>query len=88
LEVFENGKYYLRHRGGTIDAGGTFDGTVEEIGWTEEQVLARVNRLYDGDPDRWYALSVRTGNVRGPVSLDEIAADPSLRVIRAHAPGR
>ena len=87
LELFESGKYYLRHRGGTIDGGGTFDGTVEEIGWTEDQVLARINRLYDGDPDGWYALSIRTGNVRGPLSPDDIAADASLRVIRPHLPG-
>src|SRR5258705_226805 len=49
LERFdENGKYYVIAPG-DLSGGGVFDGTVEQIGWNHDWILARVIRLYHGD---------------------------------------
>src|SRR5687767_1287817 len=58
LERFaENGKYYVK-RGERWSGGGTFDGTIKQIGWSDDRLLAKVTRTYRGDRDGWYALDV------------------------------
>jgi len=78
LERFaENGKFYLitsRSESG----GGVFDGTIEKIGWNQDWILASVTRLYNGDPNGWYALQVKTKQVTGPFSEAEIKANPAF----------
>lgn len=71
LERFdENGKYYV------IDSkhspGGVFDGTIEEIGWNQDWILARVTRLHHGDTNGWYALDFKTRQVVGPIEESDI----------------
>lgn len=83
LERFESGKYYLRTRGDT-SLGGTFDGTIEQIGWNKSFILARVNRLYQGDSNGWYLLDLRTRVVRGPISESELTTNAAISTIRAH----
>ena len=86
LERFdENGKYYVSH-GGEWSGGGTFDGTIDSIGWSDDRILAKVTRIYRGDRDGWYVLDVATGAIRGPLTEGEIDADPSLRGIACHPP--
>jgi hypothetical protein len=86
LERFESGLYYVKSDTNDRSPGGTFEGTINKIGWTADRILANVTRIYRGDPDGWYVLSVKTGEIRGPLSDGEIAADPSLRTIQCHAP--
>jgi hypothetical protein len=87
LEHFESGQYYVR---GPVETQGgvTFDGTIQQIGWTDRSILARVTRIYRGDSDGWYALNVSTGEIRGPLSESDIASDESLSGIRCHPPGQ
>ncbi len=78
LERFnENGKYYL------VDSkdesgGGVFDGTIDQIGWSQDWILAQVIRLYHGDANGWYALNVKTKQVTGPLSESDIKSNPAL----------
>src|SRR5438034_1367033 len=60
LERFnENGKYYLVTSKNDLSGGGVFDGTVEEIGWSQDWVLARITRLSPSDTNGWYALDLK-----------------------------
>ena len=47
LERFDEGgpSYYLEAPRYEDSGGGVLDGTIEEIGWNQEWILARVNRL-------------------------------------------
>jgi hypothetical protein len=70
LERFqENGKYYVEHPPDEPTGGGVFDGTIEEIGWNETWILARVTRLYRGDTNGWYALNIKTKQIAGPFQV-------------------
>lgn len=84
LECSENGQYYVVAPGTTLDIGGVFEGTIEMIGWNDVWILAKVNRIYDGDPDGWYALNVKTKQIRGPLRPSELKADPVLSQIQCH----
>ncbi len=68
LEMFpENGRFYLRQRGdGSV--GGVFDGYLLQIGANQQMVIAYVKRLSRGDPDGWYSLDIKTGEVSGPLT--------------------
>jgi hypothetical protein len=84
LERFEeNGKYYVI---GPDDSpgGGIFDGTVEQLGWDQNSILAQVTRLYHGDTNGWYVLDLKTKRIIGPIqeadlktNADSFAAIPN-----------
>jgi hypothetical protein len=78
LERFDEGgtSYYVGKSGTTVEGGGVFDGTVEEIGWNENWILARVTRLSSGDTNGWYALNLKTGKINGPLQDIEIKMHP------------
>jgi len=86
LECFsENGKYYVVEAGKPLTGGGVFDGTVEEIGWNAEWILARVNRIYRGDTNGWYALDVKTRQITGPFHESDLKRRPALSTIRCRS---
>lgn len=89
LERFDEGGeiYYVLAPGERTSGGGVFDGTVEEIGWNKDWILARVNRLYGSDPDGWYALEVRTKRIIGPLRADEVRTNAFFSKILPIAPG-
>lgn len=88
LDRFDEGgtSYYVGAPGKAIDGGGVFDGTVQEIGWNDDWILARVRRIYRGDPDGWYALNVKTGQVDGPLQSSELKTNPAFSNIKAVQP--
>ena len=71
LERFdESGMYYV------VDpedapGGGVFDGTVSQLGWNQEWIIAQVTRLSVGQSG-WYALDVKSKRVYGPISESEL----------------
>lgn len=67
----ENGKFYLEKAGAEKPGGGCIEGTVEEIGWTNELIFARRHSTYRGDPDGWMVIDVRKESVIGPLSYAE-----------------
>jgi hypothetical protein len=72
LERFdENGKYYVISPE-NLPGGGVFDGTVEQIGWNQDWILARVTKLYHGDTNGWYALDLKTRHVVGPIQESDV----------------
>ena len=78
LERFpENKRFYVRIKGDK-SLGGQFDGTILQIGYSKQIILAEVNRLYDGDKDGWYYLHVDTGVIKGPVSHEQIKQNKAL----------
>jgi hypothetical protein len=91
LERFdENGAfytvYYVGARGKPVNGGGVFDGTVQEIGWNKDWILAHVRRIYRGDPDGWYLLNVKTGQITGPLQSSELKTNPALSNIKTIEP--
>ena len=80
LNLFsESGEYYVDEPGVRLTrGGGVFDGTVEKVGWSDTLILARVTRIWGGDPNGWYVLDVETKIVRGPLTDQEINTDPFL----------
>jgi hypothetical protein len=91
LERFdENGAfytvYYVGARGKPVNGGGVFDGTVQEIGWNNDWILAHVKRVYRGDPDGWYVLNVKTGQIAGPVQSSELKTNPAFSNIKTMQP--
>lgn len=81
LERFTEGGpslYYVGAPGQVVDGGGVFDGTVQELGWSNDWILARVKRLYHGDINGWYAVNVRTGKIVGPLQASELKTNPAF----------
>jgi len=86
LERFdENGMYYVIAPE-DLPGGGVFDGTVDQIGWNQNWILARVTRLYHGDTNGWYALNLKTKRVTGPVQESELSANKEWSQIKCCAP--
>src|SRR5262245_38085930 len=72
LEFFEEGNcYYLVDSKHSAASGGPLEGIVERIGWDKEWLLVRVRKLYHGDPSGWYALSLTSKSILGPLSEGE-----------------
>jgi hypothetical protein len=78
LERFdEGGTFFCVTAPGTpINGGGVFDGTVQEIGWNNDWILARVTRLYHGDTNGWYSLNLKTAQIAGPIPADDLKTNP------------
>ena len=86
LERFdENGKYYVVTPEDP-PGGGVFDGTVEQIGWNRDWILARVTRLFHGDTNGWYALNVKTKQVIGPIQESGLSTNAEWSNIKYCAP--
>ena len=86
VERFEQGQYYLVCDGCNTGSGGVFEGTIEEIGWSDQRILARVTRVYRGDTDGWYVLDLNTRQVRGPLSDSELLSSGQLLAIKCRKP--
>jgi len=65
-----------------IDGGGVFEGTIKEIGWNENWILAWVKRLSNGDPNGWYALNVKTRVISGPIPESELKTNAEFSKIK------
>jgi hypothetical protein len=70
LEPFED-KFYLQKAGAEETGGGSIQGTVEEIGWTNGFIFARRYATYRGDPDGWMIINVTKQSITGPLSEPE-----------------
>ncbi len=81
----ENGMYYVIDSE-DLPGGGVFDGTVDQIGWDQNWILARVTRLYHGDTNGWYALNLRTKRVLGPVGESELRSNKEWSHINCRPP--
>jgi hypothetical protein len=85
LERFaENGKYYLENAEAELNGGGVFDGTVEEIGWNQDWIVARITRLASTDTNGWYALDLKTKQVIGPIGEADLKTNSILGKIECH----
>lgn len=78
--------YYVIDPGSRNDGGGVFDGTVEEIGWNQDWILARVKRLFHGDPSGWYALNLKSKQISGPFQDTELKTNPNFANIKSLRP--
>lgn len=80
LERFDEGgtSYYLVAPGYELGGGGILDGTIEEIGWDQNWIVARVNRLYQGDTNGWYALNIKTKQISGPLEESQLKTNSTL----------
>ena len=86
LERFnENGKYYVISPE-DLSGGGIFDGTVEQIGWNQNWILARVTKLYHGDTNGWYALNMKSKRVIGPIQESELSRNAEWSPIKCYVP--
>lgn len=86
LERFdENGLYYVIAPGAEI-GGGVFDGTVDQIGWNQKWILARVTRIYRGDTNGWYALDVNAKRVIGPLQESELKTNAEWSQVQCSSP--
>ena len=67
--------YYVGAPGMTVSGGGVFDGTIQRIGWNADWILAKVIRICQCDPNGWYALNLRTRQVTGPLTKNQLSQD-------------
>jgi len=87
LERFdENGEYYLESPEFELSGGGVFDGTIKEIGWNQDCILAYVTRLYHGDTNGWYALNLKTKQIIGPIQDSELKTNSTFLKIEYRSP--
>ena len=70
LHQFESGDYYVVAPG-AMSGGGVLEGTVQEIGWNKDLILARRKANFGGDKSGWMVIDVAAKTVSGPIS-DEI----------------
>jgi hypothetical protein len=83
LERFdENGKYYVHAPNDMASGGGVFEGTVEELGWDDSWLIARVQKLYGGDTNGWYALNFKTKEILGPLDSSALSKDKRFSTIK------
>lgn len=78
--------YYVKEPGPDKGGGGVFDGAIEEIGWNDDWIVARVKRIYWGDPNGWYVLKVKTREMTGPFEETQLKLDPALSSIEPMRP--
>jgi len=85
LERSEDGvTFYLNAPRGPSDGGGAIDGTVEEIGWSDELIAAKRHANFRGDGDGWMLIDVHTQAIRGPMADSEftkLAKQLNLRAL-------
>ncbi len=82
IELFDESRpvYYIMEKG--VDSGGgVYDGVVKDIGWKDNELLARVRRLSSADPHGYYKLNLDTGNVTGPITDESEIL--SFKVVKA-----
>jgi len=73
LEIWEDGStYYIIEKGVERDGGGVIDGTVLEIGWSEDFIIAKRYANFRGDLDGWMIVDVRREAVEGPFTDEAI----------------
>ena len=79
LERFEeNGEYYLESSESELSGGGVFEGTIKEIGWNQDCILAYVTRLFHGDTNGWYAVNLNTKQIIGPIQDSELKTNQTV----------
>lgn len=82
IEKFdEGGITYTVQRKKVVEPGGIFEGIVKAIGWDSDWIIAEIDKLYDGDPDGWYALNLHSSVIYGPLSEQEIRANPQYSTL-------
>ena len=87
LERFnENGMYYIVTPKDPLNGIGVFEGTVDQIGWNQDWILARVTKSYHGDTNGWYALNVKTTQIVGPIQESELSTNKEWSQIKCCAP--
>jgi hypothetical protein len=88
LDRFDKGgtSYYVAAPGKPVNGGGVFDGTVQEIGWNDNWILARVTRLYHGDTNGWYVLNLKTSQITGPFQDAELKTNLAFSSIKTVQP--
>ena len=82
----ESGDYYVTSPDDLYGIG-IFEGTVQQIGWNENWILARVMKCSHGDTNGWYALDLRTRQVLGPIPETELGTNVWWSQIKCCAPG-
>ena len=85
LHYFETGEYYINGPGGS-SSGGVLRGTVVELGWGKDTILAKRKANFGGDPDGWMVIDVPSQKIKGPVSENERSTDPLLSKIKTYPP--
>ena len=86
LEYFPDGKcYYLNFgdRNPKLDA---LEAVIQEIGWSDQLILARVLKEYRGDKDGVYAIERATGKIDGPIPEAALTADERYKQIKLQKP--
>lgn len=88
LERFDEGgtSYYVVAPGKVLEGGGAFDGTVHQIGWNNDWILAYVNRIYGGDTNGWYVLNLKTSQITGPFQDAELKTNLAFSSIKTVQP--
>jgi hypothetical protein len=83
LERFEGNLYYLQNESSCEDhGGGCLDGTIEQIGWTNDLIFAKRHANFHGDPDGWMVVDVRNQSISGPLTESEFRSKyPSVKVL-------
>jgi hypothetical protein len=74
LEQFENNNFYL-HKDGVDDTkigGSILEGIVLRLGWSEQFIVAERQAFYQGDPNGWMIVDVRSGAISGPFRETEL----------------
>lgn len=87
LYVFnEGGELYYVNKGiwDLASDGGVFKGTIQEIGWNKDWIVARVERqgLPRVDPSGWFVLEVKKGRVISPITYENLAKNTNWASIK------
>jgi len=85
LERFNENMMYYVIAPGDPGWGGVFEGTVDQIGWNQDWILARVKKMSHGDTNGWYAVDLKTKQVIGPIQESELRTNPSLSKIKCRS---
>ena len=80
--------YYLGSADKAVGGGGgVLGGVILKVGWNRRLILAKVFKVYRGDPDGWYIVNVKSGKITGPLGQPTLNADLSRWHIKVIRPG-
>jgi hypothetical protein len=82
LNQWEDEATYYLVAPGANDGGGVIEGTVQQLGWNRDIILAERLSTFRGDPDGWMVIEVAKHKVTGPFTTEQIKSNPTYAGIK------
>ena len=84
LQQWDSGDLYYLKGPGETETGGVLEGTVSQIGWNDQFIVAERHSTFRGDADGWMLVNVRSHQISGPYRESAWRKNPVLSNVRVY----